>query len=301
MYDIIGDVHGHALLLKELLLKMGYEKSETGYAHPTRKAVFVGDFINRGPEIRKTIRTIRTMVENGHALAILGNHEINGIISHIRNKQDLFTKDNISGFKTLNEFKDVPDEWNNHVKWLRRLPLFLDLGRIRIVHACWSDTAVDYIKANIPPGKIKKEVFRALSKNQASPVSTYIWQLTKGLQFELPGDLRIKNNKGVSPRSYRMRWWENPDGKTFEEMSFESKFQMPHYTIPRQVLPKSLPYPEDAPIVFFGHYCRSNGPYIVKSNICCLDTCILGSKTLLAYRWSGETALQESNLVGVKK
>ena len=41
MYDIIGDVHGYATLLKKLLLQMGYSKTESGYLHPLRKAVFV--------------------------------------------------------------------------------------------------------------------------------------------------------------------------------------------------------------------------------------------------------------------
>jgi hypothetical protein len=39
MYDIIGDLHGHAELLKKLLLQWGYQKTPDGYAHPTNKAV----------------------------------------------------------------------------------------------------------------------------------------------------------------------------------------------------------------------------------------------------------------------
>lgn len=300
MYDIIGDVHGHAMLLKEMLLKLGYIKTASGYAHPERKAVFVGDFINRGPHIRKTLKIIRTMVENSHAFAILGNHEINSIISHIKNKQNLFSKNDITELKTINEFREYPEEWNDNVKWLRKLPLFLDLNGIRVVHACWSDEAVEYIRNNVPPGKLKKEIFRILSKDQESQLSKSIWMITKGLHFALPGDLKLKNNKGISPRSFRMRWWENPDGMTFEDISFESKFQMPQYTIPPEIIPESLPYSEAAPIVFFGHYCRSNGPHIIKHNICCLDTCINGSKSLLAYRWNGESRLLESNLIRVK-
>ena len=80
----------------------------------------------------------------------------------------------------------------------------------------------------------------------------------------MPGDLKIINNKGVSPRSFRMRWWEETTGKTFEEISFESKFTLPQYEIPKQIVIQNNPYPEDAPIVFFGHYCRHNGPHIVK-------------------------------------
>lgn len=306
MYDIIGDIHGHAQLLKKLLLELGYEKTEKGFSHASRKAVFVGDFINRGPQIKKTIRIIRKMVENGNALAVLGNHEINIITAYLKDKKGNPLvkpplKNFISGLKTFNEFTDAPEEWQDNLRWLRTLPLFLELDGIRVVHACWSDQAIEYVKNNLPPGKIKREVFKKIYKNQSSELAKNIWLLTKGLQFKMPGDLKIINNKGVSPRSFRMRWWENPAGKTFEEMSFESKFHLPEYTIPGEILPATLPYPENAPIVFFGHYCRNDGPHIIKPNICCLDTCIVGNKTLLAYRWNGEKALKTENLVRIKK
>lgn len=305
MYDIIGDVHGHAPLLKKLLLELGYKKTPDGYSHPSRKAVFVGDFINRGPQIRKTLNTIRTMVENGNALAILGNHEINTIITHLEDKKGAPlvkppVKNLLSAIKTINEFANHPDEWQDHLKWLRTLPLFLELGGIRVVHACWSDNAVEYLKNNLPKGKIKKGVFRNIHKNNGSELARNVWLLTKGVNFKMPGDLKIITNKGISPRSFRMRWWEQPAGKTFEELSFESKFRLPSYTVPPEILPDSIPYPHDAPIVFFGHYCRKNGPHIIKPNICCLDTCIANSNSLLAYQWNGESFLIKENLIKVK-
>ncbi|MDD4225287.1 MAG: metallophosphoesterase [Mariniphaga sp.] len=301
MYDIIGDVHGHAQLLKKLLQELGYAKTPTGYANPDRKAIFVGDFLNRGPQIRKTIRMIRTMVENGNAYAILGNHEINTIIAHLTDKKNKpLVKPPLKNFipvlKTINEFVNYPDEWAGHLKWLRSLPLFLELEDIRVVHACWSDRAIEYLKNNLPPGKIKKGLFKEIHTHPESELAQNIWLITKGPQFHMPGDLKIINSKGVSSRSFRMRWWENPVGKTFEEISFESKFKLPNYTIPPQIAPSTYPYPEDAPIVFFGHYCRKNGPHIIKPNICCLDSCIVGSKNLLAYRWNGEKKLTPENL-----
>ena len=306
MYDIIGDVHGHATLLKKLLLQLGYRKTENGYMHPERKAVFVGDFINRGPEIRKTVRMIRTMVENQNALAVLGNHEINAIIYHLKYKKgDPLIKSPRKNFmplfKTINQFVDNQEEWVEHLRWLRGLPLFIDLNEIRIVHACWSEPAIRFLKENLPEGKIKKSVFREIYRNSKSDLSQSIWTLTKGIDFNLPRDLKIINNKGVSPRSFRMRWWEEPHAKTFEEMSFESKFVLPSYTIPEQIAPASYAYPEDAPIVFFGHYCRFNGPHVIKSNICCVDSCVAGNKVLTAYRWNGEKVLDKQNLVQVKK
>jgi predicted MPP superfamily phosphohydrolase len=86
MYDIIGDVHGEATLLKKLLKQMGYKKTDGLYSHDERKAVFVGDFTNRGPEIRQTLQMVKQMVESGSAYAILGNHEINNILYHLKNE-----------------------------------------------------------------------------------------------------------------------------------------------------------------------------------------------------------------------
>jgi len=44
--------------------------------------IFLGDFIDRGPQIRQVLETARTMVEAGHALAVMGNHELNALAYH---------------------------------------------------------------------------------------------------------------------------------------------------------------------------------------------------------------------------
>lgn len=301
MYDIIGDVHGHAALLKKLLLKLGYRKGENGYFHAERKAIFVGDFINRGPENRKTIRMIRAMVENNNAYAILGNHEINAILFHLKdkNKKPLIKepgKNYLSLFKTLNEFLAFPDEWKSHLSWMRRLPLFLELGDLRIVHACWSDSAINIVKSAYKEERSSKSIFREYYKNPKSELSKSISVLTKGIDLKMPGDLKVINNKGVASRSFRLRWWENPKDKTFNEMSFESKFELPDYTIPKEILPQTFPYSEKEYILFFGHYCRAHGPHILKSNLCCVDSCVSGAKTLTAFCWDGEKVLRNKNL-----
>lgn len=306
MYDIIGDVHGYASLLKKILLQIGYSKTENGYSHPSRKAIFVGDFVNRGPEIRKTVRIVRKMVENGNALAIIGNHEINAIIYYLKDKDGLPLikspgKNFLALYKTINQFSEFAEEWKSHRKWMSELPLFLDLGEIRIVHACWSESAIELIKIAESEGKSRNNIFRKVYKKPKSPISKSVLVLTKGIDYKMPGDLKIINNKGVSPQSFRMRWWEEPVGKTFEEMSFDSKFALPQYEIPKQIAPQNIPYPENAPIVFFGHYCRHEGPHIIKPNLCCVDSCVAGTKILTAYRWNGEKVLDPNNLIHIQK
>jgi hypothetical protein len=79
MYDLIGDIHGHADALERLLKQLGYARQKGVYGHPDRRAIFLGDFIDRGPKIRETLEIVRPMVESGTALSVMGNHELNAL------------------------------------------------------------------------------------------------------------------------------------------------------------------------------------------------------------------------------
>lgn len=80
-FDVIGDVHGCAAELLQLLGELGYvvERDEDHRAvnahHPDRTAVFVGDLVDRGPDTPGVLRLVMGMVEHGNAIAVLGNHE----------------------------------------------------------------------------------------------------------------------------------------------------------------------------------------------------------------------------------
>ncbi len=83
-FDIIGDVHGCLTELCELLARLGYRcevsAGESGpryqVTHPAgRKAVFLGDLVDRGPDIAGTLRLVMDMTESGNALCVPGNHE----------------------------------------------------------------------------------------------------------------------------------------------------------------------------------------------------------------------------------
>ena len=81
--DIIGDIHGHATELEALLLELGYNEGADCFRHPNgRQVVFLGDYIDRGPEIRRTLEIVRGMIDAGEAYGILGNHELNALRYH---------------------------------------------------------------------------------------------------------------------------------------------------------------------------------------------------------------------------
>ncbi len=77
-FDLIGDVHGCADELEELLGALGYAADEGGvWRHPAgRKAVFVGDLVDRGPRIVDVLRIVMRMVTAESALCVPGNHDM---------------------------------------------------------------------------------------------------------------------------------------------------------------------------------------------------------------------------------
>ena len=81
-FDVIGDVHGCRAELEDLLGELGYavvrdvEGRAVDAAHPEgRRAAFVGDLVDRGPDTPGVLRLVMGMVGSGHAFAVSGNHE----------------------------------------------------------------------------------------------------------------------------------------------------------------------------------------------------------------------------------
>jgi len=76
-FDIVGDVHGCADELRDLLTLMGYVPDSEGFMHPEgRQAVFVGDLVDRGPSSVGVLRIVMAMVGSGAAICVPGNHDV---------------------------------------------------------------------------------------------------------------------------------------------------------------------------------------------------------------------------------
>jgi protein phosphatase len=77
-FDIVGDVHGCADELSELLRRLGYvpPEAERPLNHPQgRRVVFLGDLVDRGPGIVEVLSLAMDAVDSGTALCVIGNHE----------------------------------------------------------------------------------------------------------------------------------------------------------------------------------------------------------------------------------
>jgi protein phosphatase len=77
-FDIIGDVHGCFDELTQLLALLGYQKNAAQVFQPPegRKAIFVGDLVDRGPKIPESVRLVKEMVDAGYAFCVPGNHDV---------------------------------------------------------------------------------------------------------------------------------------------------------------------------------------------------------------------------------
>lgn len=116
-FDIIGDLHGCCDELEQLLRTLGYEvksKAEddgvwTGpiWSHPDRrKALFLGDLVDRGPRVLDCVRLVRNMVHAGNALAVPGNHDIK-LMRKLRGK-DVRMTHGLS--QSWSEIEALPDD-----------------------------------------------------------------------------------------------------------------------------------------------------------------------------------------------
>ncbi len=133
-FDLIGDVHGCADELEELLKRLGYQCgyrmdlenysrgwSQSTWCHPEdRKAVFVGDLVDRGPRILDTVRIVRNMVVAGSALCVPGNHDVK-LLKKLRGRDVSITH---GLAETLAEIDAIPNDIRD--RFIPELVAFLD-------------------------------------------------------------------------------------------------------------------------------------------------------------------------------
>ncbi|TDT44560.1 calcineurin-like phosphoesterase family protein [Halospina denitrificans] len=311
MYDLIGDIHGHADELKALLTKLGYEEKNGVWQHPERKVIFLGDFIDRGPEQVESVRIPRAMVEAGHAMAVMGNHEFNAIAwakqdpknpgEYLRPHTDKNRNQHQVFLDAVGEDSSVHAEF---IEWFEQLPFYLDLPELRVVHACWHPQYIDCLQPFLDgqqralPNAWPSLTARGTVPFEAAEV------ILKGLEIPLPEGHAFEDKDGNERTDIRAEWW-NLHGATYRDLAFvppEVIKQIPHKPIPEHILPG---YDQIKP-VFVGHYWLSGEPELMADRIACLDYSIgakgLGNNEgckLVAYRWQGESALNPEHFVWV--
>lgn len=298
MHDLIGDIHGHADALQQLLSELGYSRQKGVYGHPERQAIFLGDFIDRGPKIRETLEIVRPMIDSGAALAVMGNHELNALAFHTHdpNKpgEHLRRHNESNCHQHAETMRQVPaGELTSYLNWFRSLPLWLDLDGLRVVHACWDGRMMEHVG----DAKVDDD-FLASSCLEGGRLFGPVETLLKGKEARLPPGVTITDKDGHQRSATRVKWYENPTGKTYGEYAIEPiDCDLP---LPEAVITAALPYPEDEKPVFIGHYwMKRPRPDLLRQNVACVDWSVAKGGFLCAYRWDGERGLDAGKFVWV--
>jgi len=307
-YDIIGDIHGQADKLHALLAYLGYVVRAGVFRHPDRTAIFVGDFIDRGPRQVESVMTVRRMVDAGNALAVMGNHEFNAIAWHMNDPEQpgvfLRPRSGAWGDKNrsqhaafLAEVEHRPELHKELVNWFLTLPLWLDLPDLRVVHACWNDQYMAEIRPHLTVDlRLTQELMVAASREGRMEFRT-VEGLTKGLEVPLPDGHAFRDKDHHVRHNVRIRWWE-PQATTYRDLALmpdEIRQQLPALPI---LDDRRSPYDEAKP-VFFGHYWMTGAPALQSDWAACVDYSAGKDGPLMAYRWDGERNLDVGNFVSV--
>ncbi len=294
-YHIIGDIHGHADKLEELLRRLGYRLRDGVYVHDDAKAVFLGDFIDRGPQQRRVVDIVRPMVESGGALAVMGNHEFNAIAYHTchpATKTPLrpHTEKNTAQHRAfLEEYGADRAGLREVIEWFMRLPLYLEVkdegGHVlfRAVHACWHPPAIE----RMPQFLDESLVVRASTEGAQAYEDVEV--LLKGPEISLPEGYGFNDKSGVRRTAIRVRWWETCAGANYQDIALlpdgeESKLP----DMPVDGRGACFGYGGHEPPVFFGHYWLRGEPAPIASNLACLDYSAGAGGPLAAYCWRGD-------------
>ena len=294
-FDIVGDIHGHATELKALLSDLGYSRHGNGYRHDSQQVVFVGDFVDRGPDIAEVIEIVRSMVDAGDALAVMGNHEYNAIAFNTPRPDDQSDWFRPHSNKNLNQHHETlkqlsPSRLAGAIAWFKTLPVAVEVGGIRVAHASWQTRDIDCINQALNTAGRFTDEFLADAENACSDLHHAIENVLKGPELRLPSGLFIFDKANHKRETVRVKWYENGVGRTYREHHLGSD-AVPDVAIDVSDLATIESYTPDAPPLFVGHYWLTGTPTPLAPNVACTDYSVAKGGKLVAYRWDGESIL----------
>ncbi len=309
-YDLIGDIHGCAQTLERLLETLGYKKRSGVWQHAYRQALFLGDLIDRGPQIRETLHIVHAMVDAGHAYCIMGNHEYYALAWNTpasEQSTDEYVRAHSKHHtrlhrETLEQFEEHPYDWEDFNQWFLTLPLFIDAQRFRAVHACWDDRLINMLRTRFADGRVN-QAFVQQSAIQGSFADQAFNRLLRGVNLPLPHGMSQTSYDGFTRSSFRTKFWhDDVSALTYGDVVFQPDAlpgDLAQEPLPTEYLQHVTGYDAQQPLLFVGHYWRQGQPSLIRPNLACLDYSAVNGGKLVAYRLDQEQHLLPESFVWV--
>lgn len=253
------------------------------------------------------------MVDSGSAQIVMGNHEFNAVAydtEHPDHPGEFLRPHTDKNYRQHEAFLDNIDGETKaaYLKWFATMPLWLDLGPIRVVHACWHEPSMRVVKEVLGSNRFSSPDQFVRASDKDDPLHAAIEVLLKGPEIDLARHgLPPYYDKDRHERSSaRVAWWRE-GARTLRELAvmdgnFQTASGEPYPELPDvEVLPaeRSFSYPGEVP-VFYGHYWRSGQPeegYDYTRHTACVDFSAVKTGNLMAYRWDGERQIQPDHYI----
>jgi len=304
-YDIIGDVHGTAEKLEGLLRTLGYAEVDGAYRLAGHQALFVGDLIDRGDDQVRVVQLVRAMEQAGSARVVMGNHEFNAIswvtphpgvpgdfVRTHRGRRGAHNRHHHDAF--LSQVGEGSALHRSTIEWFRTLPLHLDLGGLRVVHACWHRSSLAVLDKWVAPGTPLTEEFVVEANTRHSEAFDAVDAVLKGPEVHLPDRLAFLDPEDAPRHAARITWWDG-SATSLEDLAIipggsRTLGGEPHPGLPDVPCEHADEFRyTDAVPVFFGHYWFRGTPRPAGRHAVCVDySAVRPGESLVAYRWEGE-------------
>ncbi|QQL45335.1 metallophosphoesterase [Sulfuriroseicoccus oceanibius] len=308
-YDVIGDIHGAYRQLKQMLTHLGYVRPNGRWTHPAgRKLAFLGDFIDPkydgDHDVPAVLETVKCLCDDGIAVAVMGNHEYNAVCYATKGHDGEWLRPhnerNARQVRmTLDRFDGGFESaaWQGWVDWFRTLPMALDLGGMRMVHACWHEEMLGRLNGQT----LEDHEFLVRSATRGHDDYEAVEVVLKGIELPIANGASYVDHTGTERFNFRVKWFDTePAGRTCRDLAFPSGvFDVPDEPITDDMLGDVIGYDSAAVPVFIGHYFKPTDSALSpdSTNLACLDHSVAKGGPLICYRWSGETTLKPENYV----
>lgn len=295
----IGDLHGQYQKLIQLLIQLDFDVNKIDFAISRYQLVFIGDLIDNHPDIKteqlNTLALVKKLVENGLAYCIMGNHELNAVgwaTKHPINNHWLrpHTENNQKQHSAfLNEVSEHSEQHQDWIGWFKKLPLYIDFGDIRAIHACWDSQALKALAEYLDDEQSLLTVAWNEVFDKSKPLHGIIETILKGPELVLPEGYGFYDKTKTYRTHVRIRWWLD-EAKTYREVAQvqpEAEVHIPEMTIPSEHQNARV----DIPVVI-GHYTLNTEPKLLSAEVACVDYNAASSHgNLIGFVYHRNTAL----------
>ena len=310
-YDVIGNVRGSSERLLKMLRHLGYEPSaDLIWHHPGgRTAVFTGGIATPHGNTTPCTSLVRSMVDAGTALCVLGAGEFDAIAAAHAPRRVLVPATSpaphderrVLGDGGLGERGGLGD--GGLIAWLRTLALWLDLPELRVVHACWSDFDIDSLRDLLGSNCLADDDAVVTASTPGSAANLAIRILLRGHEITLPDHAHWCSADGTMHRTASFRWWSTGPltlrDRAIALPGITDCNGEPHRGFDDSAITEAVPVLFGGPPVIVADAPLHGATPPTTTEVLFLDTHASHPAQLVAYRSSGEQHITLDHLVVV--